>query len=50
MDIFSVDINHIVELATQVGTSGTIRAGEVMADEIFEYIIAVAVLIYETNP
>jgi hypothetical protein len=50
MDIFSIDINHIADLATQVGTSGAIRALEQVGDDVFDYIIGVAILIYELDP
>lgn len=50
MDIFTIDINSIVDLGTQVATSGAIRAAEVLADDVFEYIIGVAILIYEVHP
>ncbi|WP_404367283.1 hypothetical protein AB5I39_12485 [Sphingomonas sp. MMS24-J45] len=50
MDIFSIDINHIVDLTTQVGTSGAIRSLEMVGDDVFDYIIGVAILIYEVHP
>ncbi|WP_353203327.1 hypothetical protein [Sphingomonas sp.] len=50
MDIFSLDINYIADLATQVGTSGAIRSLEIVGDDIFDYIIGVAILIYEVHP
>lgn len=49
MDIFSIDINHIVDLGTQVGTSGAIRALEQVGDDIFDYIIGVVILVYEVD-
>ena len=50
MESFSFDINHIVDLATQVGTSGAIRSLELVGDDVFDYIIGVAILIYEVHP
>lgn len=50
MDIFGIDIGHIVELGTQVATTSAIRATEMVADDVFDYIVSVAVLIYEMNP
>jgi hypothetical protein len=47
IDLFGIDINHIVELGTQVATIGAIRAAEVTGDDVFEYIIGVAIVIYE---
>ena len=50
MNIFSIDINHVVDLATQIGTSGSIRSLEMVGDDVFDYIIGVAILIYEVHP
>lgn len=50
MNVFGIDINHIVDLGTQVATSGAIRMAEQVADDVFEYIIGVAILIYEVHP
>ena len=50
MDTFGIDIGQIVELGTQVATHGAIRAAEMVADDIFEYVIGVVILIYEIDP
>lgn len=50
VDIFSIDINQIADLTTQVGTSGAIRSLELVGDDVFDYIIGVAILIYEVHP
>ncbi|MBP2274976.1 MULTISPECIES: hypothetical protein [Sphingomonas] len=50
MDIFNIDINQIVDLGTQIGTSGAIRSLELVGDDVFDYIIGVAILIYEIYP
>ena len=50
MNIFSIDINHIVDLGTQIGTSGAIRSVEIAGDDVLDYIIGVAILIYEAHP
>lgn len=50
LQIFGIDINQVVELGTQVATSGSIRAGEIVGDDIFEYLVGIAVVIYEMNP
>ena len=50
MEIFSIDINQIVDLGTQIGTSGSIRSLELVGDDVFDYIIGVAILIYEVHP
>lgn len=41
---------EIASLGTQVATHGAIRAAEVTGDGIFEMLIAIAVLVYETYP
>lgn len=50
MQLLGLDINLIVELGTRLAQSGTIRAAEVAADNVFEHAIGIAILIYEENP
>ncbi len=50
MDAFGIDIGQIVELGTRVAMHDAIRAAEMVADDIFEYVIGVAILIYEIDP
>ena len=50
MNPFAFDIGEVVELGTQVAIHGTMRAGEVMLDELFEMLVGIAILIYEMNP
>ena len=50
MDIFGIDISQIADLTTHVATSGALRVAELVGDDIFEYIIGIAVLIYEIDP
>lgn len=50
MNVFGIDIAHIVELGTQVATTRAIRAAEVAADDVFDFLVGVAVLIYEMDP
>lgn len=50
MDILGIDIDSIVDLGTQVGISGAIGSAVLVGDDIFEYIIGVAILIYELHP
>lgn len=50
MQLLGLDIAHIAELGTQLAQSGAIRAGEVISDELFEYAIGIAILIYEEMP
>lgn len=49
IDLIGIDISHIVELGTRIANAGAIRAGEVVGDGVFEYIVGVAVVIYETD-
>lgn len=48
--MLGLDISQIVDLGTQVATSGAIRALESTADEIFEYIIGMSIVVYEIDP
>jgi hypothetical protein len=50
MNVFGIDIAHIVELGTQVATTSAIRATEMVADDVFDYLVGVAILIYEMDP
>lgn len=50
MQLLGLDISHIVDLATQVATSGSIGSVDIYTDEIFEYIIGVAIVVYEMDP
>lgn len=49
MDIMGLDIGQIVHLGTQV-TTASARAFEMVEDDLFEFIIGVAILIYEIDP
>jgi hypothetical protein len=49
MDAFGIDITHIIELGTQVAQAGTIRTAEMAADSIFDHIVGVAVVVYESG-
>lgn len=50
MNILGLDIDQIVQLGTQVATTGTIGGFRLGGDDLFELIIGVAVLIYEMDP
>lgn len=50
MDIFGIDITHIIDLTTQVATTGAMRALESGGNEVFESLINIAILVYEQNP
>ena len=47
MEVFGLDIGQIVDLGTQVAQAGAIRAVELASDEVFDYTIGIAILIYE---
>lgn len=48
--MLGLDISQIIDLGTQVATSGAIRALESTADDIFEYIIGMSIVVYEIDP
>lgn len=48
--MISLPLTEIAALGTQIATHGAIRAAEVAGDEIFEMLISIAVLVYETYP
>ena len=48
--MFKIDIGEIAELATQVAVAGAIRVADGSGDETFEYVVGIAVLIYEMYP
>lgn len=45
-----LDISQIIDLGTQVATTGAIRTAELIADDVFEYIIGMAIVVYEIDP
>ncbi len=50
MNAFGIDIGQIAELGTQVAITGAIRMGEMVGDDVFELIVAIAVIVYEADP
>lgn len=50
MAIFGMDISEIIDLGTQVATTGAIHNIGLVADDIFEYIISIAIIVYELDP
>lgn len=40
----------IAGLATPIAQHGAIRAMEAVSDDLYELLISIAILIYETNP
>lgn len=50
MDVLGIDISNIAELGTQVAMTGAIRMGEIVGDNIFEYIVGIAIIVYEQTP
>lgn len=49
MRVFTIDIGEIAELTSRVAINGAIRVTD-GGDEMFEYIVGIAVLIYELFP
>jgi len=49
MQLLGLDIAQIVDLGTQVAQAGAIRTMELVGDDVFEYAIAIAILIYEQD-
>ncbi len=50
MDMLRLEIGEIAALGTQVAVHGAIRAGDYVADEIFELVVAIATVVYEILP
>ena len=50
MNTLGLDINTVVDLRTPVAQSGAIRSVEIAGDEVFEYVIGVALVIYAMDP
>jgi len=50
MGLFGIDLAEIVELGTQVAGTGALRAGEAIADDVFEMVVGIAMLVYELDP
>lgn len=48
--MITLPIAEIATLGTQIATHGAIRAAEIVGDDIFEMMIAIAILVYETYP
>lgn len=49
MDLFGIDLAHIVDLGTQVAAAGAIRVGEIVGDDVFESLVGIAVLVHLTE-
>jgi hypothetical protein len=51
MALIQIDLSEIAELGTQVAINGALRAGEVQGvDDLFEFLVGIAILIYEIAP
>lgn len=50
MDLFKLDIGEIVNLPTDIGINGAFTGAMAYSDQLFEYIVGIAVLIYEMYP
>ena len=47
IDLLTIDIAAIADLGTRVATAGALRALEFASDDIFEYVIGIAMVIHE---
>ena len=47
---FKLDLAQIADLPTQIASSAALRVAEISGDDIFEMVIAVVTIIYETQP
>lgn len=45
-----MDIDQIADLTTDAATTGSMALTEIGRDNVFDYIIGVAILVYRTNP
>ena len=50
MGTIQIEMSAIAELGTQVAMHGAVRAGEMVADDVFELIVGVIVLVVEMIP
>ena len=46
MDIFGIDISHIVDLGTQVALAGAFQSVDLTGDDVFEYLIGIAIVVF----
>ena len=45
-----IDIGEIAEMTSQVAITGAIRVSDGVGDDMFEYLVGIAILIYEMFP
>lgn len=50
MDLFTINIADIADLATFVAINGAAVIAEYSGDQLFETIVGVAALVYEMDP
>lgn len=50
MGLIQIDLGQIAELGTQVAMHGSVRAGEVVIDDVFELIVGIIALVIEIMP
>lgn len=48
--MITLPVAEIATLGTQIATHGAMRTSVLAADDIFEMLIGIAVLVYETYP
>ena len=49
IDLLTIDIASIADLATRVATAGALRPMDIGGDDIFEYVIGIAIVIHEQS-
>jgi hypothetical protein len=50
MGLIGIEPSEIVELGTSVATHGALYTALVSADDLFELVVGIAILIYEIAP
>ena len=50
MDALNLEIGQIAELATQVAVHGTIGGADMVSTDIFEMVVAIALVVHQIWP
>lgn len=50
MGLVQIDVAQIAELGTQVAMHGSVRAGEIVIDDVFELVVGLISLVIEMVP
>ncbi|MDF7776204.1 hypothetical protein P1X14_13175 [Sphingomonas sp. AOB5] len=48
MGLVQIDVAQIAELGTQVAMHGSVRAGEIVIDDVFELIVSLVSVVVES--